>query len=40
MEDYEGDLEDLGENLEGTKIGLVVPEYMDIDSITDLPTNE
>ncbi|MBG9782678.1 glycine betaine ABC transporter substrate-binding protein [Shouchella lehensis] len=40
IEDYEGDLEDLGENLEGTKIGLVVPEYMDIDSITDLPTNE
>ncbi|USG68535.1 glycine/betaine ABC transporter [Brevibacillus ruminantium] len=30
------DLEDLGPNLEGTKIGLVVPAYMDIDSIEDL----
>ncbi|MDX8367721.1 glycine betaine ABC transporter substrate-binding protein [Cytobacillus sp. IB215665] len=33
---YEGDFEDLGANLEGTKIGLVVPAYMDIDSIEDL----
>ncbi|MFD1414937.1 glycine betaine ABC transporter substrate-binding protein [Oceanobacillus jeddahense] len=30
------DFEDLGPNLEGAKIGLVVPEYMDIDSIEDL----
>ncbi|QQE74337.1 glycine/betaine ABC transporter [Brevibacillus composti] len=30
------DLEDLGPNLEGTKIGLVVPAYMEIDSIEDL----
>ncbi|WLR42072.1 glycine betaine ABC transporter substrate-binding protein [Bacillus carboniphilus] len=35
-EKYEGDFEDLGPNLEGTKIGLVVPAYMDIDSIEDL----
>lgn len=33
---YEGEIEDLGVNLEGTKIGLVVPAYMDIDSIEDL----
>jgi glycine betaine/proline transport system substrate-binding protein len=33
---FEGDFEDLGVNLEGTKIGLVVPTYMDIDSIEDL----
>lgn len=33
---FEGDFEDLGANLEGTKIGLVVPKYMDIDSIEDL----
>lgn len=35
-EKFDGQFEDLGENLEGTKIGLVVPEYMDIDSIEDL----
>lgn len=35
-EQYKDDLEDLGENLEGAKIGLTVPEYMDIDSIEDL----
>jgi glycine betaine/proline transport system substrate-binding protein len=35
-EKYEGDFEDLGENLEGAKTGLVVPAYMDIDSIEDL----
>lgn len=33
---YKDDLVDLGPNLEGAKIGLVVPEYMDIDSIEDL----
>ncbi|MFS0861775.1 glycine betaine ABC transporter substrate-binding protein [Fredinandcohnia sp. 179-A 10B2 NHS] len=33
---FEGKFEDLGANLEGTKIGLVVPAYMDIDSIEDL----
>lgn len=35
-EKYEGKFEDLGANLEGTQIGLVVPAYMDIDSIEDL----
>lgn len=33
---YKGKFEDLGENLKGTKLGLVVPSYMDIDSIEDL----
>ncbi|MCJ7689756.1 MAG: glycine/betaine ABC transporter [Clostridiaceae bacterium] len=36
MEDYKGKVEDLGANLEGAKIGLVVPSYMDINSIEDL----
>ena len=35
-EKYEGEYEDLGKNLEGAKIGLGVPTYMDIDSIEDL----
>ncbi|MDQ0270839.1 glycine betaine ABC transporter substrate-binding protein [Cytobacillus purgationiresistens] len=35
-EKFEGQFEDLGSNLEGTKIGLVVPEYMDVKSIEDL----
>jgi glycine betaine/proline transport system substrate-binding protein len=35
-EKYEGDFEDLGSNLEGAKTGLVVPAYMEIDSIEDL----
>ncbi|MFC4559154.1 glycine betaine ABC transporter substrate-binding protein [Virgibacillus kekensis] len=35
-EEYKGQFEDLGPNLEGAKIGLVVPSYMDIDSIEDL----
>ncbi|MBM6618973.1 glycine betaine ABC transporter substrate-binding protein [Bacillus suaedaesalsae] len=34
--EYEGEFEDLGSNLHGTKLGLVVPSYMDIDSIEDL----
>jgi glycine betaine/proline transport system substrate-binding protein len=33
---YEGKFQDLGSNLEGTKIGLVVPKYMEVDSIEDL----
>ncbi|MCS7464770.1 glycine/betaine ABC transporter [Paenibacillus doosanensis] len=37
-EKYKGKFEDLGPNLNGTKIGLVVPSYMDIDSIEDLKT--
>jgi glycine betaine/proline transport system substrate-binding protein len=35
-EEYQDQLVDLGPNLEGAKIGLVVPSYMDIDSIEDL----
>ena len=35
-EEHEDNFDDLGPNLEGAKIGLVVPEYMDIDSIEDL----
>lgn len=35
-ENYEGEFEDLGPNLEDAKIGLVVPSYMDINSIEDL----
>ncbi len=35
-EKFSGKFEDLGANMEGTKIGLVVPAYMDIDSIEDL----
>lgn len=31
-----GEMEDLGPNLSGTKLGLVVPAYMEIDSIEDL----
>lgn len=34
--EYEGKFEDLGSNIHGTKLGLVVPAYMDIDSIEDL----
>lgn len=37
-EQYEDDIVDLGPNLEGAQQGFVVPEYMDIDSIEDLPT--
>ena len=33
---YKNDFVDLGPNLQGTKNGLVVPEYVDIDSIEDL----
>ena len=35
-ERFQADFEDLGPNLDGTRIGLVVPAYMDIDSIEDL----
>ena len=38
-EKYKDDLDELGENLTGAKIGLVVPSYMDVNSIEDL-TNE
>ncbi|MDN6193639.1 MAG: glycine betaine ABC transporter substrate-binding protein [Alkalibacterium sp.] len=36
FENYSDQMEHLGPNLEGAKIGLVVPEYMDVDSIEDL----
>lgn len=36
LEEYGDDIVDMGANMEGTVIGLVVPEYMDIDSIEDL----
>ncbi|SEO69797.1 glycine betaine/proline transport system substrate-binding protein [Amphibacillus marinus] len=36
FERYEADLVQLGTNLEGAKIGLVVPEYMDVTTIADL----
>lgn len=36
MESYKDQVEDLGPNLEGAKIGLVVPAYMEINSIEDL----
>lgn len=36
MEEYGDKMEDLGPNLEGAKIGLVVPSYVDVDSIEDL----
>lgn len=35
-EKFEGKFEELGINMEGVKTGLVVPAYMDIDSIEDL----
>lgn len=35
-EEYKDQLVNLGPNLDGAKIGLVVPSYMDIDSIEDL----
>ena len=38
-EKYKDDLDELGENLTGAKIGLVVPSYMKANSIEDL-TNE
>ena len=36
FEQYGDQLDHLGTNLEGAKIGLVVPSYMDVDSIADL----
>lgn len=33
---YKDKIDDLGANLEGAKIGLVVPKYMDVNSIEDL----
>lgn len=39
MERVGDNVEDLGPNLDGTKLGLVVPEYTDVDSIADLNDN-
>ena len=39
MERVGDNTEDLGPNLDGTKLGLVVPEYTDVDSIADLNDN-
>ncbi|WP_341301707.1 glycine betaine ABC transporter substrate-binding protein [Lysinibacillus sp. FSL H8-0500] len=36
VEKYNGKIDNLGENLTGAKIGLVVPSYMDVDTIEDL----
>lgn len=36
LETYGSKIEDLGPNLDGTKIGLAVPDYMDVASIEDL----
>lgn len=38
LDKYGDNLVSLGENLTGAKIGLVVPSYMDVDSIEDLTT--
>ncbi|MFW5894467.1 MAG: glycine betaine ABC transporter substrate-binding protein [Bacillota bacterium] len=35
-EEHEGEFDDLGTNFEGARIGLVVPEYVEIDSIEEL----
>ncbi|WP_425447546.1 glycine betaine ABC transporter substrate-binding protein [Dethiothermospora halolimnae] len=40
MEKYKDDLVDLGYNFEGAKIGLVVPEYVDVNSIEELNDNK
>ncbi|MEQ6377235.1 glycine betaine ABC transporter substrate-binding protein [Bacillaceae bacterium S4-13-56] len=39
-EQFKDELVDLGPNLEGAKIGLVAPDYMEIDSIEDLQPAE
>ncbi len=39
LKKYKDDIVDLGPNFEGAKIGLVVPEYVTIDSITQLNEN-
>ncbi len=40
IKEYKNKLVDLGPNLKGTKLGLTVPEYMDIDSIEDLKNKQ
>ncbi|WP_251978123.1 glycine betaine ABC transporter substrate-binding protein [Salinicola avicenniae] len=39
LSQVEDNVEDLGPNLEGTKLGLVVPSYTDVDSLADLNAN-
>ena len=39
-EEYSDQIDDLGPHTEGAKIGIAVPEYMDIDSIEDLHPKE
>lgn len=39
-EEFEDQIDDLGPNMSGALNGLVVPEYMDIDSVEDLPAME
>lgn len=39
-EQHKDNLEDLGANLEGARVGLVVPKYMEVDSIEDLKPAE
>lgn len=39
MERVGDNVDDLGPNLDGTKLGLVVPEYTDVDSIAELNDN-
>jgi glycine betaine/proline transport system substrate-binding protein len=36
---YKDQIDDLGPNMDGAKTGLVVPTYMDINSIEDLKDN-
>lgn len=40
LEQYKDEIVDLGPNLEGARQGFVVPEYMNINSIEDLPKND
>lgn len=39
-EEFNDQIDDMGPNMSGTLNGLVVPEYMDIDSVEDLPAND
>ncbi|MGM0642535.1 MAG: glycine betaine ABC transporter substrate-binding protein [Thermodesulfobacteriota bacterium] len=39
LEKFKTEVENLGPNLKGTKIGLVVPEYVDIKSVEELKTH-